>query len=125
VIYGCGNRFVDGIRYLDEVFAELGGQRRVFYFGDLDPQGLRIPQLASAEDFGLPHIEAHLTSYRWLLQLGSSKATLWDGTEPARREDCDWLGEFAAEAWTVLSGGKRLAQECVGWEFLSSGRAAI
>jgi hypothetical protein len=63
--------------------------------------------------FVLPRIEAHLTSYRWLLQLGSGITTLWDGRESARREDCDWLGEFADETWTVLSAGKRLAQECV------------
>jgi hypothetical protein len=127
VVYGCGNRFVDGIRYLDDIFAELGDQRGVFYFGDLDPQGLRIPQLASAsaEHLGLPRIEAHLASYSWLLQLGSGKATLWDGGEPARREDCDWLGEVADEAWAILSAGNWLAQERVGWEFLASMGAGI
>lgn len=29
VVYGDGNRFVDGVRYLTDVFAELGGPRRV------------------------------------------------------------------------------------------------
>ena len=47
VVYGDGNRFVNGIRYLKDLFAELGGLRRVLYFGDLDPQGLLIPQEAS------------------------------------------------------------------------------
>jgi hypothetical protein len=44
VVYGDGNRFVDGIRYLKDLFAEIGSARRVLYFGDLDPQGLLIPQ---------------------------------------------------------------------------------
>ena len=62
VVYGDGNRFVDGIRYLKDLFAELGGPRRVFYFGDLDPQGLVIPQEASgrAQAAGLPAVEPHL-----------------------------------------------------------------
>src|SRR5262249_226893 len=47
VVYGCGNRFVDGAPSLKEIFAALGGPRRVLYFGDLDPQGLLIPQEAS------------------------------------------------------------------------------
>jgi hypothetical protein len=44
VVYGCGNRFVDGIRYLPDNFAELGGPRRVLHFGGLDRRGLGIPQ---------------------------------------------------------------------------------
>jgi hypothetical protein len=48
VVYGCGNRFVDGILSLREILAALGGMRPVLYFGDLDPQGLLIPQEASA-----------------------------------------------------------------------------
>jgi hypothetical protein len=52
---------VDGVRYLGDVFSELGGPRRIFYFGDLDPQGLLIPQEASsrAQGAGWPAIEAH------------------------------------------------------------------
>jgi hypothetical protein len=47
VVYGCGNRIVDGIASPNEIFAALGGPRRVLYFGDLDLQGLLIPQEAS------------------------------------------------------------------------------
>jgi hypothetical protein len=122
VVYGCGNRFADGIRYLDDIYAELGGYRRVLYFGDLDPQGLRIPQIASAsiEHLALPRIEPHLPSYHWLLRLGSKKTALWYGSDPARREECNWMDELAEEAWAILSAGKWLAQEHVGWEFLAS-----
>ena len=71
-MYGCGNRFLDGIRSLNDIFAALGGQRRVFYFGDLDPQGLFIPKVASAraQALGLPAVEPHLWSYRQLVKLG-------------------------------------------------------
>jgi hypothetical protein len=123
VVYGCGNRFADGVARLADIFAELGGSRRVLYFGDLDPQGLRIPQLASryatSENVNLPPIDPHLWSYRELLSVGRANETVWDG-EPAMRTDCDWLGELADIAWDILSRNKRLAQEHIGWEFLIS-----
>jgi hypothetical protein len=122
VVYGDGNCFADGVGFLADIFSEQGDRRQVVYFGDLDPQGLRIPQLASAyaQHLGLPPIEPHLPSYRSLLQLGRNKTTSLNNSEPVRREDCDWLGELADEAWTILAAGHRLAQEHVGWEFLQS-----
>ena len=56
--------------------------------------------------------------YRELLSVGVGKETRYDG-EPAPRTDCDWLGELADTAWNILSGGKRLAQEHIGREFLA------
>ncbi len=121
IVYGCGNRFAHSASRPADIFAEPRGSRAVLYFGDLDPQGLRIPQLASAyavsEKLNLPPVEPHLWSYRQLLSLGEGKEAPWDG-EPALRVDCDWLGEAAEAAWAVLSTGKRLAQEHVGLEFL-------
>jgi len=119
VVYGCGNRFVDGVRYLDDVFAELGGQRRVFYFGDLDPQGLLIPQEAStrAQAASLPAVDPHLWSYRQLLWLRDGRGQPWEG-EPPSPTLCDWLGDLAEPARQLFASGKRLAQEHVGWEFL-------
>jgi len=121
VIYGSGNRFVDGVRYLDDIFAELDGRRPLFYFGDLDPQGLRIPQEASAraQAAGLPAIEPHLWSYRQLLMLGSGRAQSWEG-EPPSSTLCDWLGELAEPVRQLFAASQRLAQEHVGWEFLQS-----
>ncbi len=77
VVYGDGNRFVDGIRHLQEILNELGGTRPVLYFGDLDVAGIQIPQRASAKaaTFGLPVVEPHLPSYRWLLELALAKAS--------------------------------------------------
>lgn len=119
VIYGCGNRFVDGIRSLKDIFDALGGPRRVFYFGDLDPQGLLIPQEASAraQAASLPAVEPHLWSYRELLKLGEGRGQPWEG-EPPSSTLCDWLGELAKPARQLFSSNQRLAQEHVGWEFL-------
>lgn len=46
VAYGRGNRFIDSVLRIEEILAQLGGMRPVLYFGDIDPAGLRIPQLA-------------------------------------------------------------------------------
>jgi hypothetical protein len=121
VVYGCGNRFVDGIRYLPEIFHELGGSRRLFYFGDLDRRGLEIPQEATskAQNLGLPIIEPHLWSYRHLLKFGAGRGQPYDG-EAAPVELCDWLGECAEPARQLFAAGQRLAQEHVGWEFLKN-----
>ena len=119
VVYGDGNRFADGIRYLVDIVAELGGPRRVLYFGDLDPQGLVIPQEASsrAHRLGLPAVEPHLWSYRQLMTLSAGRGQPWEG-EPPSSTLCDWLGECAEPARQLFSAGRRLAQEHVGWEFL-------
>ena len=119
VVYGCGNRFVDGIRYMEYIFAELGDSRSVFYFGDVDRRGLEIPQEASihAQNRGLPAIEPHLWSYRRLLTQGEGQGQLCEG-EPPSVALCEWLGELAESAWQVLAANQRLPQEYVGWEFL-------
>jgi hypothetical protein len=119
VVYGDGNRFVDGIRYLKDLFSELGGTRPVLYFGDLDPQGLLIPQEASAraQAAGLPAVSAELWSYRQLLTLGRDQGQPWEG-EPASSTLCDWLGACAEPARQLFAASQRLAQERVGWEFL-------
>jgi hypothetical protein len=121
VVYGCGNRFVDGVTTLDSIFKSLGGSRRIFYFGDLDPQGLLIPQEASGRACaaGLPAIEAHLWSYRQLLALGEGRGQSWEG-EPPSLTLCDWLGALAESTRQLFAAGKRLPQEHVGWEFLKT-----
>jgi hypothetical protein len=120
IVYGKGLQCAQSTRYLAEILAELTAPQRIFYFGDLDTPGLQIPQLASAyaEHLGLPRIQPHLPSYHWLLHLGDGKSTPWEGSEMPVREFCDWLMELAQPAWEIVSAGKRLPQEYVGWEFL-------
>lgn len=119
VVYGDGNRVMDGVRFLADVFGELGGQRRIFYFGDLDPPGIFIPQEASRRSvrMGLPAFEPHAWSYRQLLRLGEGREQPYE-EEPAPADRCDWLGASAGEARLLFAAGKRLAQELVNWEFL-------
>jgi hypothetical protein len=126
VIYGCGNRFIEGVRYLEDIFAELGGPRRVFYFGDLDPPGLWIPQEASrrSQARGLPAIGPHLWSYRKLLLLGASHEQAWDG-EMAAPEICDWLADCAQPVRKLFSSSQRIAQECVGWDLLRRDNSCV
>jgi len=118
VIYGDGNRFMDGVGFLAEIFAELGGSRRVFYFGDIDPQGLLIPQQACkrAQSIGLPPVEPHLWSYRLLLALNHNFSQ-WEGSQPSPAI-IDWIGECAAAVRELFAKRQRLAQELIGWEFL-------
>jgi len=120
VIYGCGNRFVDGVRYLGDIFTELGSPRRIFYFGDLDPQGLLIPQEASsrAQAASWPNIEAHQWSYSQLLTLAAGRGQPSE-CEPASSTLCDWLGGCAEPVRMLFNAGERLAQEHVGWDFLN------
>ena len=121
VVYGCGNRFADGTRHLADIFTEIGGPRQIFYFGDLDPQGLLIPQEASThtQAAGWPAVEPHLWSYRQLLTLSSGREQSWD-CEPPSSTLCDWLGEFAEPVRQLFAAGQRMAQEHVGWEFLQA-----
>ena len=119
VVYGCGNRFMDSATYLAEIFKSFGGPRRVLYFGDLDPQGLLIPQEAAtrAQAVGLPAVEPHLWSYRQLLMVGNGRGQPWEG-EPPSSTQCNWLGECAEPVQQLFAARQRLPQEHVGWEFL-------
>lgn len=125
VVYGCGNRFADGIRYMQDIFCELGGQRRLLYFGDLDRRGLEIPQEAAnqARNLGLPAVEPHLWSYRQLLARGNGRGQPWEGELPSAAL-CDWLQDCAEPVWRLFSEKKRLAQEHIGWEFLQANAEA-
>jgi len=124
VIYGCGNRFLDGVRYLGDIFAELGGPRPIFYFGDLDPQGLWIPAEASlrAQRLGMPRIRPDLWSYRHLLALGAGCASGLESGDTVRQAALDWLEELGAEAKELFDTKKRIPQEHVGWEVLQDQR---
>lgn len=120
IVYGCGNRFAESIRYLADILAEFSLPQRVLYFGDLDPQGLRIPTEASQKSvrLGLPRVEPDLWSYTNLLKLGHGKEVPFETTEPASATEFEWLSHLAEPVHKILESGKRLAQEHVGWEFL-------
>lgn len=120
VVYGKGFQSAACVQYLADIFAELGGYKRVLYFGDIDPPGLQIPFQASAyaRARGLPQVEPHLWSYRQLLEIAQGKETDWDG-EPADESCTEWLGDLAVQVRKLFARNKRLAQEHMGWEFLA------
>lgn len=119
VVYGKGLVIQDSVRYLAGIFKEIGGTRRVQYFGDLDPAGVAIASRASASarQCGLPEIEPHLWSYEKLLELGQGKEVEWEG-DPIDAATLAWLGRLAEPAQALFAKRKRLAQELVGWEYL-------
>lgn len=119
VIYGGGYRFVDGVSFLHDIFREAGERGRVSYFGDLDPEGLRIPCLGGdrARDLGLGAVEAFLPAYRYLLDLPASCRSDFEDEVPSSHTA--WLGTLADEAEMLFKNRQRIAQEWLGWEFLS------
>jgi len=115
VIYGGGYRFVDGVGFLPEIFKETETDGRIFYFGDMDPEGLRIPCLGG--DRGLGPVEPFLPAYRYLLDLPvSCRSHLENDSSP---NHAFWLGDMAAEVEALFQNRQRIAQEWLGWEFLS------
>ena len=123
VAYGDGNRFVDSVTDLAEIFREVGDVRPVFYFGDLDAAGLRIPQAAAQRALaaGLPAVLPHLWSYHQLLTFAPGRGQPGEPAPAPETADslCAWLGDLAAPARALLARGERLAQEHLGWEFLA------
>ena len=109
VVYGCGNRFVEGIPYLCDLFEELGGERSIYYFGDLDPQGILIPLEANrrARALGLPAVSPHLPGYEALLKAGIEQP---HQCEPLPREALAWLGELSDPVRDLFDRQMRLAQ---------------
>jgi hypothetical protein len=120
VVYGRGNCFAESVQHLAHILSEFSPRQRIFYFGDLDPQGLRIPIQASlkAIHIGLPPVEPDLLSYKHLIATG--KPVLFETLEPASADEFDWLQELAGPVRKILESGKRIAQEHIGWEFLNS-----
>lgn len=121
VVYGKGLVFADAVGRLVDIFQEIGGVRRVEYFGDLDPPGLEIPFRASrrAQANGLPAVTPHRWSYRRLLDVGAGREGVWEG-DPVSEQALAWLGEEGEAARRLFACGRRLAQEHVGWEVLAT-----
>ena len=121
IVYGNGDAFKSGAAGLVEVVRSLSWDGRLFYFGDIDPEGLLIPLAASAtlSTVEMPALSAHRGCYRRLLSRASA-VPLPSGTRLGLPEDSrSWLGDDLAvevEAW--FQRGIRVAQELVGWEEL-------
>lgn len=123
VVYGGGNRFMDSVVRLQDIFAEIGGTRPVLYFGDLDLHGLRIPQIASkrAIQAGLPEVQPDLWSYELLLKVGRMQdSSPADGDEKLDASLFAWLNHLSQPGKEIVGAGNRIPQEWLGWNVLSS-----
>ena len=121
VVYGGGNRFIESSVFLQEILREVGGRRRVLYFGDLDAQGLRIPCRASTRTVArdLPPVEPDLWSYRRLLQFPPCKKSDEEEDSSITAKELAWLGPLATPVGELLLRREWIPQEHLGWEFLS------
>lgn len=114
VAYGAGSAFVGSVTYASELSPPIGEIR---YFGDLDARGLRIPVDADgARGPDLPRIQPAERLYRRLLELGVRAAA-----PPVPAETADQLGSWLPadlrdEVAAMLAGGRRMAQEAVGFK---------
>ena len=120
IVYGGGNRFMDSVVRLHDIFDKIGGLRPVLYFGDIDPQGLRIPRVASAVamQLGLPPIEPDLWSYEWLLKIGRPGQLSADND--TTEEDLAWINPLRTQILNTFERTERVAQEGLNWEWLQS-----
>ncbi|TXS66129.1 hypothetical protein EAO69_30270 [Streptomyces sp. me109] len=113
VAFGGGHAFEASVTRI----ANLKGVTDIAYYGDLDDDGLTIPQRAnvSGTAAGLPPIRPALGLYRLLLQQDIQ------GPAPKRVEPlaaerrAAWLPEpLRHPATAILTAGNRLAQEATG-----------
>lgn len=121
IVYGHGDAFKTSAAGLAEVVGEWAWDGRLFYFGDLDPEGLLIPLAASAtlSMIDLPALLPHRGCYRRLLERAST-VPLPSGDNLCLPTECrEWLDEqLAIQVDPWFARGIRLAQELVGWEEL-------
>lgn len=96
-------------------------QRLKLYFEAIDPQGLLIPQEASARAAspGFPSVTPHIWSYSTLLRLAENRWQPWEYKTPSPTL-CDWLGECGEAARKLFRAHCRIPQEHVGWKILKT-----
>lgn len=120
VAYGAGKHFMASFAYASELSPR---PRRILYFGDLDGDGLHIPAVAdrraAAAGGDLPRVEAAAALYELLL--AQEPRPVPGQPAVAAGADLDWLPEpLRGRAEAVLATGRRIPQEAVGYELLSS-----
>ncbi|MGW3955674.1 Wadjet anti-phage system protein JetD domain-containing protein [Streptomyces sp. NPDC004752] len=119
VAWGLGSTFRASVRAItaEHRISEIR------YFGDLDLSGVRIPLKAShtASHLGLPAVRPTEVLYEALLGLGRpriAKEAPADAAEAA--ELASWLpAQHRADTMNLLVEGRRLAQEWVGYRYLT------
>jgi hypothetical protein len=119
--WGAGGAFESSVLSLAET--DGGLPTGIFYFGDLDAIGLRIPASASAlaNGSGLPAVRPATDLYTALFRLGRPQAGRPAILADRARELAAWLDpEHRGRAVSLLESGHRLAQEAVGLAALTA-----
>lgn len=120
VAFGGGNAFVSTVAYFDELRAHGMPIEALRYFGDLDPEGLRIPAGADrvAQELGLPRVLPAPALWRELLARGRPAKHPPASPETAASL-ATWLPQdLRAAAADHLVAGRRLAQEALSLDIL-------
>lgn len=117
VAWGAGAAFEQSCEALTDLRIDGQPVRDAWYFGDIDPSGLRIPARAAELVAPLTLRPARLL-YALLLDRdhrGAGRERMREATE----EHLRWLGEpLAARARAVMAANRRLAQEALTAEML-------
>lgn len=120
VVYGSGHEFAKSGLGLDSVMRETSASGTE-YFGDFDVNGLAVPATFSAKK--ILHDGTKLCAagqfYAWLLEHGTRQ--MHDDTNKPLRITLgvNWLPQhLQAAARALLEGGRRIAQESLGYETL-------
>ena len=108
--------------FIDELIGRFHAEA-LYYFGDIDPAGLRIASQAAqrrALRRALP-LQPAASLYTWLLQYG--RRTSLEGSERVTDQDLAWLPAGMREPVTTLFASRqRVPQESLGTQALTSGR---
>jgi len=106
--------------FIDELLSRFQATA-LFYFGDLDPAGLRIASSAAQRRVArqaLP-LEPETKLYMWLLDHGCR--TPLSSAEQASRDDLAWLPQhMGAAVEDLFAAGKRIPQEALGTQVLAT-----
>lgn len=95
----------------------------LYYFGDIDPAGLRIGSQA-AQRRALRHalpLQPAASLYTWLVEYG--KRTPLEGSEHVTDQDIGWLpSDLRGPVTALFASRQRVPQESLGTHALMSGR---
>ena len=120
VAYGGGGQFALSVAGLSEL-----APAQVLYIGDLDAEGLAIPQraIAATARAGLPPPEPASHLWSALCDLADRYAQSARPVPPdVAVELCEWVGDgaLAARIAELLVSGRRVAEEAAGLEYLTA-----
>lgn len=113
VAFGGGHAFEASVAHI----ARLDGLNDIAYYGDLDNDGLTIPQRAnvSAAVSGLPPVRPARGLYRLLLQRDARGRAPKPITPLEAELRASWLpADLRVSASDLMAAGSRLAQEATG-----------